>query len=263
MAETTKLKLPKISDNMTADVVRDINGLADAVDAKAGAAGGLATLGADGKVPAGQLAVDMSGLATKAELSAHNEEKASLTAYGHAKLSSATDSSAEDVASTPKAVKAAYDRAEQAFTQANDGKTAVANAVTAKGVTASPADTFATLASKIGQISIGKKWASGIARSSTNQVRYYDTNNNYYDFYGIDVSGFDFTPGVIIVFKTDTNFDTTFYYENISIGSTHGMIVLHGRTFGHIPKVINNGSFQMPVQYPNLNYNWIAVEGGL
>jgi hypothetical protein len=47
------------------------------------------------------------------------------------------------------------------FQYANDGKTAVANAVTAKGVSASPSDTFATLATKIGQINTGKKWASG------------------------------------------------------------------------------------------------------
>ena len=38
------------------------------------------------------------------------------------------------------------------FTFANDGKTGIANAVTAKGVAASPSDTFATLATKIGQI---------------------------------------------------------------------------------------------------------------
>lgn len=57
---TTKLGLPTITGNMTADVVRDLNGLAEAVDAKAGAASGLATLGADGKVPASQLNVSSS-----------------------------------------------------------------------------------------------------------------------------------------------------------------------------------------------------------
>src|SRR5690606_21250337 len=46
----------------------------------------------------------------------------------------------------------------EAFQSASDGKTAVANAITAKGVTASPSDTFPTLATKIGQISTGKKW---------------------------------------------------------------------------------------------------------
>jgi len=38
------------------------------------------------------------------------------------------------------------------FTLANDGKTVVASAITAKGVSASSADTFPTLATKIGQI---------------------------------------------------------------------------------------------------------------
>lgn len=42
----------------------------------------------------------------------------------------------------------------QLFTFANDGKTAVANAITAKGVSASPSDTFAALATKIGQIPV-------------------------------------------------------------------------------------------------------------
>jgi hypothetical protein len=53
------------------------------------------------------------------------------------------------------------------FTNANDGKTAVANAVTAKGVSASPADTFSALATKIGQINTGKKWAKGSVPLST------------------------------------------------------------------------------------------------
>ncbi|HEX3075034.1 MAG TPA: hypothetical protein VHP30_15580 [Ignavibacteriales bacterium] len=52
---TTNLGLPTILGTNTADVVRDMNALAEAVDVKAGAIDGLATLGADGKVPAGQL----------------------------------------------------------------------------------------------------------------------------------------------------------------------------------------------------------------
>lgn len=47
---TTKLGLPTITGNMTADVVRDMNALANAVDGKAGAANGLALLNAQGKV---------------------------------------------------------------------------------------------------------------------------------------------------------------------------------------------------------------------
>ncbi|WP_338532557.1 hypothetical protein RBB83_17090 [Paenibacillus peoriae] len=57
MANTDKLSLPLIEPNMTADVPRDMNALAEAVDAKVGVAGGLAVLGADGKVPTDQLNV--------------------------------------------------------------------------------------------------------------------------------------------------------------------------------------------------------------
>lgn len=52
---TTKLNLPLIDGTNTADVVRDMNALANAVDNKAGASDGLATLDATGKVPASQL----------------------------------------------------------------------------------------------------------------------------------------------------------------------------------------------------------------
>lgn len=47
------------------------------------------------------------------------------------------------------------------FTYANNGKSSIATAVTNKGVSASPSDTFSVLAGKIGQINTGKKWASG------------------------------------------------------------------------------------------------------
>jgi hypothetical protein len=47
--------------------------------------------------------------------------------------------------------------AQQAFQSASDGKTAVASAITGKGVTASGSDTFPQLATKIGQISTGQR----------------------------------------------------------------------------------------------------------
>lgn len=61
---TTKLNLPLIDGSNTADVVRDMNALANAVDNKVGVPDGLATLGASGKVPASQLP-EISGDATK------------------------------------------------------------------------------------------------------------------------------------------------------------------------------------------------------
>ncbi|WP_432355329.1 tail fiber protein [Sporosarcina sp. A2] len=42
---------------MSWNVVRDVNALAEAIDTKAGALNGLATLGLDGKVPGSQLSI--------------------------------------------------------------------------------------------------------------------------------------------------------------------------------------------------------------
>jgi hypothetical protein len=78
------------------------------------------------------------------------------------------------------------------FQFANDGKTAVANAVAAKGVSASPSDTFAALATKIGQISGGKKVATG------NQTFNLASDT----LYTRSVTGLQFTPSLIVVYST-------------------------------------------------------------
>lgn len=78
---------------------------------------------------------------------------ATLTEAGIVQLSSATDSTSEAMAATPKAVKLAYDRAEQAFQSASNGKELIASAVTGKGVAASGSDSFPVLADKISKIS--------------------------------------------------------------------------------------------------------------
>lgn len=54
---------------------------------------------------------------------------ASTSNYGHAKLSSATDSSSEALAATPKAVKAAYDLADSASTTAGNALSAATGAL--------------------------------------------------------------------------------------------------------------------------------------
>ncbi|MMZ45458.1 Phage tail fiber repeat protein [compost metagenome] len=96
MANTDKLSLPLIEPNMTADVPRDLNALAEAVDAKVGIAGGLAVLGADGKVPADQLNVK-------------DPVDASTTVKGVVQLTNATNSTSETLAPTAKALKTVYD----------------------------------------------------------------------------------------------------------------------------------------------------------
>ncbi|MFK4304373.1 hypothetical protein ABH892_004513 [Paenibacillus sp. RC254] len=116
MANTDKLDLPLIESNMTADVPRDMNALAEAVDAKVGVAGGLAVLGADGKVPADQLNVK-------------DPVDASLTQKGIVQLTNATNSTSETLAPTAKALKTTYDLAASAYRHRgnapNDWNTAI------------------------------------------------------------------------------------------------------------------------------------------
>lgn len=96
MANTTKLGLPLIDGSMTADVPRDFNALAQAVDAKAGTANGIATLGADGKVPAGQLNVTAPA-------------DASTTTKGIVQLNNTVTSTSITQAATANAVKTVND----------------------------------------------------------------------------------------------------------------------------------------------------------
>lgn len=98
---TTNYKLPTITGNMTADVVRDMNALAEATDtAIKEAVGG----------------VDLSKIEqVDSRLTAHLDESASLTTRGHTQLSNATDSTSDTLSATPSAVKRAYDRGDAAF----------------------------------------------------------------------------------------------------------------------------------------------------
>lgn len=180
---TTKLNLPLIDGTNTADVVRDMNALANAVDSKAGVSDGLATLDASGKVPASQLNVSAPPDAT-------------TTQKGVVQLSNSTTSTSETLAATPKAVKTVDDKigtlsglnttvkdnlvnaVNELFTDVSNGKTQIATAITDKGVAASGGDTFSQLATKIGQISsevTGEtivKMQTSVALSKGQRVQY-------------------------------------------------------------------------------------------
>ncbi|MFC6038437.1 hypothetical protein ACFPYN_03110 [Paenisporosarcina macmurdoensis] len=135
------------------------------------------------------------------------------------------------------------------FTFANNGKTSIANAVNAKGVPATSADTFPTLATKIGQITTGdKKFATG-----TVTIPLYS---------GVfTVSGLTFKPKIVIIFPTGTSDPLvhTLYIEpqtstevfyagsNIkkSLGSTY---------------YVNTGGFKLECSFYASNFTWLAFE---
>ncbi|MFU1797046.1 tail fiber protein [Paenibacillus azoreducens] len=103
-------------------------------------------------------------------LNAKTPSPASLTEAGIVQLSNATNGTRESVAATEKAVKTAYDRAEQAFTSASNGKIDIASAITGKGVPASGSDSFSTLAWRIGQIETGGYAVLNERYSNTNNM---------------------------------------------------------------------------------------------
>lgn len=154
----------------------------------------------------------------------------------------------------------------QLFQYANDGKTGIANAVTAKGVAASPTDTFATLAAKIGQISTGKRTASGTVTASTTSMDFKDENGTY-NTYSITVSyNFGFVPRVIIISNGSKNKfgiylstaclnddGTSIYYLSYVLGS-----VSYFRSTGIYA---NSTGFRLPVPMSSgESFNWEVYE---
>ena len=99
---------------------------------------------------------------------------ASTTNYGHAKLSSATDSSSEALAATPKAVKAAYDLATTANTLAGSAMSAATGALAFK-VTYSVSNSTVNCAAHV--YSAGAEVTSDFADSCFQW--YYDTGNGW------------------------------------------------------------------------------------
>lgn len=113
---------------------------------------------------------------------------------GIVQLTNAVNTTSSVLAATATAVKKAYDRADEAFQSASDGKNAVAAAITGKGVPASGSDTFAQLAAKIGQIEIGRKYATGRTRWANDAVT---------------VTGLAFTPNIVAYYYEDSFYGVT------------------------------------------------------
>lgn len=198
----------------------------------------------------------------------HQAEDASLTEKGHVQLTNSVTSTSEVLAATAKAVKTAMDRADAAFQSASDGKTAVANAITAKGVTASPTDTFPTLATKIGQINTGKKWASGTLSNPgvlQEDFKQNDAYTPYIQAYPLTVGNLAFRPRTVVITSLNVSIDTQFacsldsgYGTGIYTGATKQISVMSEPTSKYA--YFSSNGFKVPVAYQGGNYFWIAIE---
>ncbi|QOY37038.1 hypothetical protein AWH56_005175 [Anaerobacillus isosaccharinicus] len=150
---------------------------------------------------------------------------------------------------TDKTLKGALN---ELFTNVSSGKTQIATAITDKGVTASGGDTFSQLASKIGQIATGKKWATG----STSNI----SGNTF------TINNISFRPTIVILFNnqwqasgstvlgtgifTQSPILKNFYYRiNFSLNSSTPFVVSdNGFTFTDTFDVNGN------------NFTWVAFE---
>lgn len=306
MAQTANLNLPLIDDTMTADVPRDFNALAEAVDAAVTAAVenvevplSDATTGARSDVAASEKAVGVvmaeaqaakttanaantaatsaiALLAEKADQSALTDHGNLTTAHGATSAATASrivmrdsagrakiaaPSAADDIARKDtvdnavgtlsslltSAKGSAVAAINELFTNASNGKTSIAAAITGKGVPATGSDTFAVLAQKIGQIVTGKKSASGTA-----------TTNSSSRF---SISGLSFRPNIVF-WQSTAHPDT---YGFIKDGMKWAIILYNGSTNPTIIPdqfftISTTGVTDINAYWDSAAVNWIAYE---
>ncbi|MEG0259177.1 MAG: phage tail protein [Lysinibacillus sp.] len=229
----------------------------------------------------------------KSEVTEHLDESASLTKKGHVQLSNATDSTIETLAATPKAVKLAMDRADAAFTSANNGKISIANVIgdpattsdpftqlsthiqnaknkgainlTLKGQSANGTESLDSLMGKIANVDPGKKFASGKANTDINNV--------------VTVHGLDFKPRIVHInyYNPSASVTTYHYMDNITRATTtkgtvigvHMGITSNGSINGygeiiersdHLTSIFYDDGFAAYLNTTSTNVYWYAWE---
>lgn len=127
------------------------------------------------------------------KVSEHLADNATLAKEGHVRLNSATDSTDETTAATPKAVKSAYDLAQSAFTSANNGKKQLETSIIGKQGTVSKTGevaSFSELSAGISSIPEGAGIKS-VQRGTANVRTGHITN--------ITISPVDISKTIVIV----------------------------------------------------------------
>lgn len=154
------------------------------------------------------------------------------------------------------------------FTNVSNGKNQIATAITDKGVPASGGDTFSLLANKIGQISGGKKYASGRATPSTLLAFQNSAGGGTTNLYSITVSGLGFVPSLVVITDSAGNGIFAIYDKRMRIDLR--IHLSYERNFSSsvnhslkevTPVSIVSGGFTLPASpYNSFEMNWIAFE---
>lgn len=182
---------------------------------------------------------------------------ATIAVKGVAQLNNTVTSASTTQGATANAVKTAMDRANAAFTSADNGKTSIKDAIIGvdDSVVIPTNPSFQDLASGIGQISTGKKWASGVIQGSHS--------------YGVTINvtnDLPFTPTVVIVnykFRSSQVSSDAFVYNQID--GVWKYLKIDGNTvYISISNVLSNGSFTLNTLKKAYDYyteiSWIVFE---
>ncbi|SEL04626.1 pyocin knob domain-containing protein [Paenibacillus sp. OK003] len=163
----------------------------------------------------------------------------------------------------------------------SDGKSAIAAAITAKGVAASGSDTHLEFARKINQINVGPKYATGTIQSAATSM-YFMTYNGSYAFNYLSVSNLDFRPNKIIIRRTvqasgedlnvydyytraaaENSTGSNYNYYTFSNGQGRSAYIVNVYEYSGlgIPSsnaFVNSSGFRVPVLNSNTSYTWEA-----
>lgn len=271
--QTMKLGLPKPLGNENFTRAK-YNELIDAIDSKAGVADGLATLGANGKVPASQLDVSAP-------------QDASTTQKGVVQLSSATNSTSEALAATPKAVKAVDDKIgilsglnttaktnlvsaiNEVFQTGNNVKSDMVAALLAVDPTLpiTANSSWAEIETAAGQIETGGKFAIGVATSSGTPSTFQNLSGSNVSAGKLSVNGLSFKPSAVFAYQSNGVLNSAGSDDSgIPKVSGYNSLYLAGSSYNIRIGVSNcffrSDGFDIPTSVAGLTVTWVAYEKG-
>ena len=157
------------------------------------------------------------------------------------------------------------------FTSASNGKSQIAAAITGKGVPASGSDTFSQLATKIGQIDVGKKFASGTSTQNTigQYKQFVQANGTTTSSPYVSISGLSFIPSLILVFLLNHE-SWSIYSKNVIYNKSRPDVRMAVQSGDGAPFYTNafrtaelsGPTYDIPVTIgtASLTFNWFAFE---
>jgi hypothetical protein len=231
--------------------------------------------------------------AAEQEAATHKAEDA-IDAHNASNISVADTTGLFSSSDVEGALKEAIEKANLAFTSANNGKTDIATVIgspatsgdtftqlkthiqnnkntlatnlTNKGQSSVGTETLAALVAKVANVSTGKKFASGVGTTSSSTLNFIRIGGVEHNTYYCEVAGLNFTPSVILISGNDGNFrypDVMYWsdntYQGTKIYATRtSSTYVYTITF---PAYVSGTAFRLACTYaPNTPFRWIAFE---